>query len=75
MSRTVTVELPLPANWRRFRLPPSLHSRLQDLLDKQDRTGKLSAKERREARALTELVDFLSLIRLRAKLVTKRRAS
>ncbi len=75
MSRTVTVELPLPANWRRFRLPPSLHSRLQDLLDKQDRTGKLSAKERREARALTELVDFLSLIRLRAKLLTKRRAS
>jgi len=75
MSRTVTVELPLPANWRRFRLPPSLHSRLQDLLDKQDRTGKLSAKEKREAKALTELVDFLSLIRLRAKLVTKRRAS
>jgi hypothetical protein len=75
MSRTVTVELPLPANWRRFRLPPSLHSRLQALLDKQDRTGKLSAKERREAKALTELVDFLSLIRVRAKLVTKRRAS
>jgi hypothetical protein len=75
MSRTVIVELPLPANWRRFRLPASLHSRLQDLLDKQDRTGKLSAKERREAKALTELVDFLSLIRLRAKLATKRRAS
>jgi hypothetical protein len=71
----VTVELPLPANWRRFRLPPSLHSRLQDLLDKQDRTGKLSAKERREANALAELMDFLSLIRLRAKLVTKRPAS
>ncbi len=75
MSQTVIVELPMPANWRRLRLPPSLHSRLQDLLDKQDRTGKLSAKERREARELTELVDFLSVMRLQAKLARKRRAS
>ncbi|HEV2948265.1 MAG TPA: hypothetical protein VGX70_12880 [Gemmataceae bacterium] len=75
MSRTVTIELSLPANWRTFRLPASLHLRLQDLLDKQDQSGKLSAKERREAEALTELVDILSLIRLQAKLAKKRRAS
>jgi hypothetical protein len=56
-------------------LPASLHLRLQDLLDKQDQSGKLSAKERREAEALTELVDILSLIRLQAKLAKKRRAS
>ena len=75
MSQTVIVELPLPANWRKFRLAPSLHARLQELLDKQDRTGKLSTKERREARALTELVDLLSPMRLRAKLARRQRAS
>ena len=36
-------------------LPRALHERLQELLDRQDQTGKLSRKERREATALTEL--------------------
>jgi hypothetical protein len=67
--------LQLPADWRKFKLAPPLHARLQELLDKQDRAGRLSAKEKREARALTELVDLLSLMRLRAKLASKRRAS
>jgi hypothetical protein len=71
----VTVKLQLPADWRRFRLAPPLHARLQDLLDKQDRTGKLSSKEKREAKALVELVDLLSLMRLRAKVARKHRAS
>jgi hypothetical protein len=75
MPQTVVVELQLPADWRKFKLAPPLHARLQELLDKQDRAGRLSAKEKREARALTELVDLLSLMRLRAKLATKRRAS
>jgi hypothetical protein len=68
MAHSVVVELELPKDWRKFRLPRALHERLQELLDRQDRTGKLSPKERREATALTELVDFLSLMRLRAKL-------
>ena len=75
MPQTVVVELQLPADWRKFKLAPPLHARLQELLDKQDRAGRLSAKEKREARALTELVDLLSLMRLRAKLASKRRAS
>ncbi len=68
MAQSVLVELELPKDWRKFRLPPALHERLQELLDRQERTGKLSLKERREATALTELVDILSLMRLRAKL-------
>lgn len=72
MSRSVLVELQLPGDWRRFRLPSALHARLQELLDRQDETGKLSAKERREAAALAELVDLLSLMRLRAELAKKR---
>ena len=75
MSQTVIVELQLPADWRKFRLAPPLHARLQELLDKQDQTGKLSTKERREAKALTEPVDLLSLMRLRAKLAKEQRAS
>jgi hypothetical protein len=68
MAHSVLIELELPKDWQEFRLPPALHERLQELLDKQDRTGNLSRKERREATALAELVDLLSLMRLRAKL-------
>jgi len=54
-------------------MPPALHGRLQDLLDRQDETGNLSAKERREATALTDLADMFSLMRVRAQLASKRR--
>ena len=70
---SVLVELDLPKDWRQFRLPGALQARLQELLDCQDREGKLSPKERREATALAELVDMLSLMRLRAKLAATRR--
>lgn len=72
MAQSVLVELELPRDWRRFRLPPALHDRLQELLDRQDRAGRLTARERREAAALTELVDVLSILRLRAKLAARR---
>jgi hypothetical protein len=68
MPQSVLIKLELPKDSRKFQLPAALRERLQELLDRQDRTGKLSRKERREAAALTELVDLLSLIRLRAKL-------
>jgi hypothetical protein len=74
MNQPIHIELQLPKDWRMFRLPPALHERLQDLLDRQDITGKLSPKERREATALTELVDLLSLMRLRAELAAKKQA-
>ena len=61
MRQSVLVELDLPKDWRTFRLPPALNDRLQELLDRQDQDGKLSPRERREALALTELVDLLSL--------------
>jgi hypothetical protein len=71
MSQSVLVEMQLPKEWRKFRLPRALHDRLQELLDRQDETGKLSPKERREAAALVELADMLSLMQLRAKLTIK----
>ena len=66
----ILVELEVPADWAKFRLPPALHSRLQELLDRQDCEGKLSTAERKEAQALTELVDMLTLMKLRAERAT-----
>jgi hypothetical protein len=73
MASSVFIELDLPRDWRTFQLPPALNDRLQELLDRQDQEGKLSPRERREASALTELVDLLSLIRLRVEAAAKRR--
>ncbi|MFO0224919.1 MAG: hypothetical protein ACK56E_16500 [Planctomyces sp.] len=71
---TVTVELELPEDWQALQVPEALHERLQDLLDRQDEQGSLSSQERREAEALVQLVDMLSLMRLRAEAVQKRSA-
>ena len=72
MGESVLVQLDLPKDWKSFRLPRALHNRLQELLDRQDQEGKLSQKERSEANALVELVDMLSLMRLRARVAGKR---
>jgi hypothetical protein len=63
----VVVKLEVPGDWRRFRLPRALNDRLQELLDRQDHDGMLSRTERREAKALVELVDMLALMKLRAE--------
>ena len=73
MAQSVLVELELPKDWQSFRLPPALEDRLQELLDRQDEEGKLSPRERREAKALAELVDMLSLMKARAALTTAKR--
>ncbi len=73
MSQAVMVQLDLPKDWRTFRMPRGLQDRLTELLDRQDQTGRLSRRERQEANALVELVDMLSLMKLRARLATKRR--
>lgn len=67
MSKSVLVELNLPKDWQEFRLPPALHDRLQELLDRQDREGKLPVRERKEAKALVELVDMLTLLKAQAQ--------
>jgi hypothetical protein len=70
----VLVELDLPRDWRKFRLPAALHVRLQELLDRQDDEGKLTRAERREAEALTELAEMLSLMKLRAECASRKKA-
>jgi hypothetical protein len=67
---TLTVEVELPADLDRFRLPEALAARLQSLLDRQDAGQALTPQERAEAEGLVTVADFLTLLRLRAERTT-----
>jgi len=67
MSTVIAIELEMPDDLSQFRLPPGVKSRLQELLDRQDRGTPLSPAERQEAEGLVELSELLSLIKLRAQ--------
>ena len=69
MSRRIVFEL--PENATIMRMPAGMHNRLQALLDKQDREGRLSKKERAEAEELVELSEWLSLLRARVELARR----
>jgi hypothetical protein len=63
----MAIELEMPADLARFRLPAGVNARLQELLDRQDEGVSLSPAEREEAEGLVNLAEFLSLLRLRAE--------
>jgi hypothetical protein len=67
MSQVVAIELEIPEDLARFRLPPGVQARLQALLDRQDQGATLTSAEREEAEGLVDLADLLSLLRLRAE--------
>jgi len=67
MARTVWIEVDMPEDLSRFTLPVALNDRLQALLDKQDREGKLTEQERREAESLVNLAELLTLLKLKAQ--------
>ncbi len=66
MSRVVAIELEMPGDLGRFRLPLAVNKRLQELLDRQDRGQGLTTAERNEAEGLVNLAELLSLLQLRA---------
>jgi len=63
----LTIDVDLPADLDRLRLPAAVASRLQSLLDRQDAGLPLTADERAEAEGLVDLADLLTLLRLRAE--------
>lgn len=74
-KQPMLLEVNLPADWKHFSMPAALNERLQELLDKQDETGKLSRKERREAEALVNLSEVFSLMKIRAGCAARQRSS
>jgi hypothetical protein len=66
-AMTMTLDVELPDDLARFRLPAAVNERWQMLLDQQDAGQPLTPKERDEAEGLTNLADFLTLLRLRAE--------
>jgi len=62
-----TLEVDLPDELSRHRLPAAVAARLQALLDRQDAGETLSTAERAEAQRLVDLAEFLTLLRLRSE--------
>jgi hypothetical protein len=69
----IAIEVEVPDDLVRFRLPPGVDARLKALLDRQDRGVALTPGERKEAEGLVTLAEFLSLLRLRAERASSRR--
>ncbi len=69
MSQYVLVELEMPTDLEKFRLPKGVDERLQELLDRQDCGEGLTPAERTEAEGLVDLAELLSLLRLRTQRV------
>ena len=64
---TLALEVDLPNDLARFRLPDAVAARLQTLLDRQDSGQPLAPQERAEAEGLVNLSEFLALLRLRSE--------
>lgn len=65
--KSVQLEIKVPGDLARFRLPQGVPHRLKELLDKQDGGHALSTNEKREAEGLVDVADLLSLLRLRTE--------
>jgi hypothetical protein len=74
MTQAVQLQVEVPDDLARLRLPEGVQHRLQQLLDKQDSGNALTADERREAEGLVALSELLSLLRLRTERLNGRPA-
>jgi hypothetical protein len=73
MSQAIHLELEVPDDLARLRLPAGVQQRLTELLDKQDTGTTLTDAERHEAEGLVDLAELLSLLRLRSERISSRR--
>jgi hypothetical protein len=70
-SNAIQLEIEMPGDLARFRLPKGVQKRLQALLDKQDQGKALTTVEKLEAEGLVDLSEVLSLLRLRAQRLSR----
>jgi len=75
MSQHILIEIELPAELEKFRLPKGVNQRLQALLDRQDQGEQLTPAERQEAEGLVDLAELLSLLQLRARRIAQAESS
>jgi len=68
---TLTIDVDLPSDLEKCRLPAAVQQRLDRLLDQQDSGQDLTDQERREAEGLVDLAEFLTLLRMRAERLEK----
>ena len=71
MSQHVLIEIELPEDLEKFKLPKGVNQRLQELLDRQDRGHNLTHAEQKEAEGLVNVAELLSLLRLRAQRISQ----
>lgn len=64
---SVLIELDLPGDLSRFKLPAGVGRRLDQLLDRQDAGTALTPDERLEAEGLVNLAELFSVLRLRGE--------
>lgn len=74
MSRAIQLEVEMPGDLSRFRLPKGVQQRLHALLDKQDQGQPLTLAEKREAKGLIDLAELLSLLRIRSRRLSSQRS-
>ncbi len=67
MAQPITVQLDVPGDLARFRLPAAVDQRLQQLLTTQDGGEPLTEDERAEAQGLVDMAEVLTLLRLRTE--------
>ncbi|MBB5033695.1 hypothetical protein [Prosthecobacter vanneervenii] len=67
MSQSIHLDLELPGDLARFKLPAGVSERLTALLDKQDAGQTLTDQERAEAEGLVDLADTLTYLGLKAR--------
>ena len=75
MSHHVLIEIELPSELEKFKLPARVNQRLQALLDRQDQGEQLTPAERQEAEGLVDLAELLSLLQLRARRIAQAESS
>lgn len=71
MSHAIQLEVDLPGDLARLKLPEGVNDRLSALLDKQDTKVGLTLQERKEAEGLVELAETLTYLRMKAERVAK----